>query len=451
MEETAGQSKEQTPATRLPTTVNDIPDNLLNVIFRRLDSHVAAIRAAAVCMRWRRIASTRVIYYAGWNYHVFSTILGHYHVVDPSFTPGPRSQQAPRRRRVVFVPASPSIDARHFTLDFLPSGPGRRSTGEWELVDGQGSILLLANRRRGHFPDLVVCEPISRRYVRVQPFEKTKYSGHCLGVFLGRHGYGGAMCMSNFTLTCVLCDRAAGFADGVSVVTARVYIHQPPGWSRRKYGWSSPRVAGKGALCLWQGADSARFVGRAKGSIFWAIQDDGTVLAAREGSGVLSLFRLPEHVHGELHHRSKTFRFIDDGMGDNLVRVVSMMSDELRVFLKHEHGNGGGGEWVPVRSLRLGEATRGLPGYKECFFGQTPKIVTAGKGYVVLTPAEGTWLFTVELGTLQVEREHSRNRLAGEVYPYELRLPPRVRVCVPRCERGRQGRCCRICQCKQAN
>ncbi|WVZ64525.1 hypothetical protein U9M48_014027 [Paspalum notatum var. saurae] len=433
-ETAARQTKEQTPpaTTRPPTTVNDIPDNLLHDVFRRLGSHVAAIRAAAVCTRWRRIASTRVTYHAGSNNNDFSTVLGHYHVVDPSFTPGQR-----RRRRVVFVPASASIDARHFALDFLPSGPGRRPAGEWELIDGQGSLLLLANRRRrGHFPDLVVCEPTTRRYVRIQPLENAKYSGHCLGVFLSRHGYGGAMGMSNFILTCVLCDHAAGFADGVSVVTARVYIHiyQPPGRSRWKYGWSSPREAGKGALHLRQGADSARFVGRSKGSIFWAIEDDGTVLAVSEGSGALSLFRLPEHVvHGGSHHRSTTFRFVDDVMDNHLVRVLSLTSDELRLFLKQDHGNGGG-EWVLVRSLQLGEVTRGLPGYKECFFGgHTPKIVTAGRGYVVLTPAEGTWLFSVELGTMQVEREHSRNRLAGDVYPYELRLPPRVRVCVPQC------------------
>jgi hypothetical protein len=70
------------------------------------------------------------------------------------------------------------------------------------------------------------------------------------------------------------------------------------------------------------------------------------------------------------------------------------------VFLKKEHNNGGS-DWVHVRTLDLPEATLGLPGYKECFFSQTAKIVTAGKGYVLLTPAEETWLFSVELETMQ--------------------------------------------------
>jgi hypothetical protein len=129
------QTKERTPATKLPTTVNDIPDHLLKLIFRRLDSHVSYLRAAAVCTSWPRIASTRGTKYRDWNHHHFLTILGHYHVADPSLSPGPRSssQAQRRRRRVVFIPASPSIDARHFTLDFLHSGR------PWELVDGCGT------------------------------------------------------------------------------------------------------------------------------------------------------------------------------------------------------------------------------------------------------------------------------------------------------------------------
>ncbi|PUZ70329.1 hypothetical protein GQ55_2G220000 [Panicum hallii var. hallii] len=193
-----------------------------------------------------------------------------------------------------------------------------------------------------------------------------------------------------------------------------------------------------------RGAESAHYAGRSKGYIFWAIEDDGSVLAASEGTEALSHFRLPENVRGS-YHRS-TFRFIDDG-ADDLVRVVSLIGDDLRVFVKEEPNNGGS-DWVLVRSLHLPEATLGLQWYKESFFSRGAKIVTADKGYVVLAPAEETWLFSIELGTMQVEREHYRNRLAGEVYPYELRLQPKVRVCVLYCKRGRDGPCYDICKCK---
>jgi hypothetical protein len=169
---------------------------------------------------------------------------------------------------------------------------------------------------------------------------------------------------------------------------------------------------------------------------------------------VLSHFRLPEHVRGggSRHRSTSTFRFVDDGTdnNDNLVRVVSLVGKELRVFLKleQEHDNGGGINWVPVWNLNLREAAHGLPAFKECFFSHTAKIVTAGEGYVVLTPAEETWLFSVELRSMQVDHGHIRNRLAGEVYPYKLWLRPTVRACVFSCKRGRDGLCYNICRCK---
>jgi hypothetical protein len=452
--ETTRHSKEQTlqASSRSPTTVNDIPDRLLKLIFRRLDSHVAYVRAAAVCTRWRSIVSTRGIFNLSYHTHDFSTTIGHYHVVDPSSSPGRRrwsSREQQPSCRVVFVPAAPSIDARHFALDFLPSCPaGRGRRQRWEVVDGCGSLLLVANQpRRGMFPDLVACEPISRRYVRIQPAEDMKHR-RCLGVFLD--GYRSVTSLCNFSLTCVLSEPSAGIADGVSTVTARVYRHQPPGWSRWKYGWSMPRLATSGSVHL-RGVESARYAGRSKGFIFWDIQDDGTAVAAREGSCVLSSFRLPDHVRGASlsHHQSTTFRFVDDGAeNDDLVRVVSLVGEDLRVFLKRDHNDSGAGiDWVPVRSLNLREATRGLPRFKECFFSQTAKVVTAGKGYIVLTPAEETWPFSIELGTMEAEREHIRNRLAGEVYPYRLHLRPRVRACVFSCKRGRWGPCYDICRC----
>jgi hypothetical protein len=100
-----------------------------------------------------------------------------------------------------------------------------------------------------------------------------------------------------------------------------------------------------------RGAESAHYAGRSKGYIFWAIEDDGSVLAASEGTEALSHFRLPENVRGS-YHRS-TFRFIDDG-ADDLVRVVSLIGDDLRVFVKEEPNNGGS-DWVLVRSLHLPE------------------------------------------------------------------------------------------------
>lgn len=42
--------------------------------------------------------------------------------------------------------------------------------------------------------------------------------------------------------------------------------------------------------------------------------------------------------------------------------------------------------------------------------------------YVLLTPREKTWLFSVVLDTMEVEHGHERNKYAGPAYPWEL--PP---------------------------
>ncbi|KAL6592459.1 hypothetical protein ACP70R_049512 [Stipagrostis hirtigluma subsp. patula] len=165
---TTRRKKQTSPAARPPATLDDVPDHLLERVILRLDSHVSLLRAAAVCRRWRRVAACfRVL-----NHRYFFSrrpgthVLGHYHVLDPSYSRLPPSPPGPRR--IVFVPAaSPSggVDACHFSLDFLPRSPKHCSR---ELVDAYGSLLLLASRRRGLFPDLVVCEPISRRHIRNQ-------------------------------------------------------------------------------------------------------------------------------------------------------------------------------------------------------------------------------------------------------------------------------------------
>jgi hypothetical protein len=73
------------------------------------------------------------------------------------------------------------------------------------------------------------------------------------------------------------------------------------------------------------------------------------------------------------------------------------------------------------------EATAGLSGCQESFFEQGANIVPANVEYILLTPqltpTYETWLFSVELETMRVEREHERNKYAGPAYPYELPWP----------------------------
>nr|CAB3456807.1 unnamed protein product [Digitaria exilis] len=386
-----------------PTTVHDVPDHLLDRVLALLHSHDAVVRAAA-----RRLSSTRGLDMC-WYRHKFSTCLGHYHAINDASFPTNQSPKAEQRRRVVFVPASPSINPRHFSLDFLPNAPNGRP---WELIDGSGSLLLLSSQRCGFFPDLIVCEPITRRFVRIHPIPAMKYS-HCIGAFLG-YRYN-VISMSSFRVTCVLHDLADGIAG--HVVTSVAYNHRaPPIPVDRRYrnGWEKKRKdsSTRQSLLLLQGAESACYAGRtcyaSSGSVFWSV----------DGEEEMAL--------------SCPTRFVRSSRGR--VRLLSVAGEELRVYVNGDreyYHVVDPIEWVLEGRLRLPEATRGLPGHKECYFrGAAARIVTSGEDYVVVTPAEETWLFSVDLVSMKVEREHSRNWLPGEVYPYELQTRPKVHACL---------------------
>ncbi|CAN6195549.1 unnamed protein product [Urochloa humidicola] len=360
------------------TTVHDVPDHLLHRMFRLLDTHDSIVRAAAVCTRWRRLLSTRGRDMC-WFRHDFTTCIGHFNAVDPSFSPGPKKNPsaAQRSRRVVFVPASPSISPRHFSLDFLPAGPDGHP---WDLIDGSGNLLLLASHhRRSFFPDLVVCEPISRRFVRIPVVPGMKYH-RCLGAFLD-YRYN-VITLSSFMVTCVLHDHADGMAGGVSKVTARVFNHyvppMPPGHKWRS-GWDVSLAA---CECFHiRGAESARYAGHASGYNFWAIEEDGTVLCHRISPGAFSHFRLPENVQGST---TTTFRFVEN---NRRVVLVSIVGDELRVFANQEYNYYAGATRVgaPEKPAAAGGDPwgAGAQGVLLRPHSQDCQFVTAGRAYEI--------------------------------------------------------------------
>ncbi|KAL6592461.1 hypothetical protein ACP70R_049514 [Stipagrostis hirtigluma subsp. patula] len=363
--------KKQTPATtsRPPTTVHDLPDHLLKRILLLLSSHVSLLRAAAVCKRWRRIAAGYgVADHFFFVRHPRPHVLGHYHVLDPSYSAAPPPPHAQRRRRLRADHAAPHRDPPH---------PGH----EVPQLHRRLPRLQLPRRQLVQLPgDLRAPRALCRDGGRRR---------RCHGLLLQPP-----------CATLPAMEERLGDA-------AQEEPHDPHPW-RRMMALSSPATRRPACSCA---------------SGYQSTSDRGS------------------------YDRS-TFRFVHDGAYHPSVCLVSLIGDELRVFVKPELNHGGGAsEWMLKKSLCLPEVTLGLPGRKESYFGCTAKIVTAGKGYVVLTPAEETWLFSVELRTMRVEREHSRNRLAGAVCPYSLETPPVVRSCVVRCKRPRICRRYHACIC----
>ncbi|KAK1602710.1 hypothetical protein QYE76_007700 [Lolium multiflorum] len=399
-----------------PTGVDHIPDHLLELVLVRVDSSLTLIRAAFACKRWRRIIAD-TSFLARFSSINPAYVLGHYHVVNPSHG----DKLLPDGNYQVFVP-DPSmadvIDRRHFSLDFLPDVNRGSSSLErpesrgrppssWELADSRGSLLLLYRLRTNmigqlFFPDLVVCEPLSRRYQGIgYPPEMRR--NLCFGAFLldgvSVQGTGGCISMSNFRVIIAAFEYDPYGHGGLR---ACVFSGSDGGWSLGQRATGVPLPVPEFSVLT--------FVGRTQWSLYWAIQRDGVLLSLDETTAEFSLAEFPDAVVGMTHERS-TLRIV--GGEDGAVRVIRVIDTDLVVFVQLQ----GNGEWVKENLVRLLEATSGLPGHNEMNFQQPAVIVAANATSVLLTPIRETCFFSVELDTLEVERTHERNKYAGPAYP----------------------------------
>ncbi|CAN6356710.1 unnamed protein product [Urochloa humidicola] len=119
-------------------------DDALDLVLERVDSHVSLIRAAAVCRRWRRAIADAAFLRRYRSLHA-PPVAGEFHNGPWHLgLTGARAGDGP-----VFVPSSPSmVNARHFSLDFLPNG-----AGAWNIGDTRGSLLLMFRKgTRGDAP-----------------------------------------------------------------------------------------------------------------------------------------------------------------------------------------------------------------------------------------------------------------------------------------------------------
>uniref|UniRef100_A0ACD5Y3B9 Uncharacterized protein n=1 Tax=Avena sativa TaxID=4498 RepID=A0ACD5Y3B9_AVESA len=412
-----------------PTGVDHIPDHLLELVLLRVDSSLAIIRAAFTCKRWRRIVAATAFLTRFRSLHP-AHVPGQYHVVDPSY----RDKLRPDGNNQVFVPdptTARAIDRRHFSLDFLPDVVD--ASAPWELADSRGHLLLLYRPRKNgygqlRFPDLVVCDPLSRRYqgIAYPPEMRLQL---CFGVFLldgaAVDETGGCISMSNFRVMVAVYDSTSTLRTSVPVPrpgrACSPAATVDGGWGRaspashsRSLAYSASRGA-RGGLCT----------GR------W--RRDGVVLSLDETTAEFSLVPFPDAVVGMTDELS-TFWVV--GGEDGAVRVVRMVGRDLVVFAQLQ----GSTEWVKETLVRLSEATSGLPGREETDFQQPAVIVAANAKYVLLTPrGETTWLFSVELDTREAERTHERNWYAGAAYKYELPWPPALQACRAADRRSRRS------------
>ncbi|CAL4898287.1 unnamed protein product [Urochloa decumbens] len=327
-------------------------DDALGLVLERVGSHVSLIRAAAVCRRWRRAVADAAFLRRFRSLHA-PPVAGYFHN-GSQYRSSVMGAEAKSRHGPVFVPSSPSlVDARHFSLDFLPNG-----AGSWNVQDSRGSLLQMdrAGIGAGGLPAWLVCEPLTRRYTM---------AGGCIG-------------MSNFRVLYMLyrglAGQAAVFTMGESGFTS---------WSEKSVDYIATRSQFE--CCL----------GHAGGSWFFYFR--GRTLVILDGStGEFSCSQLPITETQDLD--LYCYNFCITVGRDSKPRFFTVFGDSFEVFMRLCSG-----EWVLEKRVMLSEATRSLPGYHPSFFSRSPFVSTLGVGFIILAPrSEPLWTFSVDLETMEV-------------------------------------------------
>ncbi|TKW29533.1 hypothetical protein SEVIR_3G401800v4 [Setaria viridis] len=143
-----------------PAAQPALPDELLEDIFLRLDAAADLARASAACNTFHRVVSARRFLRRFCSLHP-PPVLGFLE----SHQPGPFDPADPPHRS---APAARALDrAADFSFSFLPNP----TPNSWNVCDARDSRVLLYRRasETGAFADLVVCDPLHRRYVQLPP------------------------------------------------------------------------------------------------------------------------------------------------------------------------------------------------------------------------------------------------------------------------------------------
>ncbi|CAN6361568.1 unnamed protein product [Urochloa humidicola] len=365
-------------------------DDALGIVLERVESHVSLILAAAVCRRWRRIISDAGFVRRYRSLHA-PAVAGYY-------------QNGVRRDDgLVFVPLSPSVvDARHFSLDFLPGG-----AGPWTVWDSRASLLLIQGTSRGihahgfTFPNTLVCDPLMRSYTMVPPPPDFGISCDFQSSFLvdgDTDRVGGCIGMSNFRVLCMIKH------DGVMHVAM---FTLGSSWSDKNMDHIAPML-----YCL-------DFLGHAGGSHYYV---NGSILIKLDGStGDFTSSVLPAIEDWDQIDDC----FVAEGRDDK-PRIITLSDSTMKVFARLDSG-----EWALEKSVLLSEATSGLPGYQPSFFNHDQRILIQGTGFVTFYPdVEINWQYSINLQTMEAKlAERDDGRM---LYRCELPWPPALHTCLDR-------------------
>lgn len=406
-------------ASPAAATIHNVSDKLLTLILLRLDSSASLVRAAATCKRWRAIIAGSADFLRLSRALHRPAIAGHYHL---------------DKHPADFVPAAPPPavdflpDGRRFSsLDFLPA-----DNRGWEVADCHGGLLLLRQPEPVVFPDLVVCDPVARRYQGItHPQVRAGYNFADASLLGGQDG---AVSMSSYRIlyrfftgpfrACVFtAGEPGGDWRGLDVLGSGDLDH-----------FTLAHVAGRlddGALCMGLMQSAA------------AILLDNSTLEFSRIDLPTKIVVVPSHPEDDDEEACySNFRVVHSAHTDlrkATTRIVHVRGQELEVFRRHTgDGDNGSCKWVLEHSVaRLSEACRGLPGYPaNKRYDWIVEVVANGAGFVVLSVMDcgRRWLFSVDVETMEMTTVPDRT-FGSATCPYTMPWPPVFVECL-----GNKGR-----------
>ncbi|CAN6204166.1 unnamed protein product [Urochloa humidicola] len=361
-----------------------IPDDIVELILLPLDTLVSLVRAAATCKQWRRVVADAVFRCRYRSLHGPPVIAGTYHNND-------------HKSRPYFIPSqSATVDGRHISLDFLPRHM-------WSVKDSRGSLLLLGRLRMnetGYFSDLVVCEPLTRRYDIIPPLSTSSNYDVMEAFFLVDDSADDEGCdgMSNFRVLCVL--------QGHNKTHAGVFTSGRRSWMEKFL--HSPSLT----------------VGLTTRSIYFYL-GEGKVMSMDLSTAEFSSFvLLPSYVENWDNHvachrmtvitgRDSKPRFV---VGDGLVF-------KIKVYARLQ------GQWVLEKRIDFSNATSGLLRYG---WNLAPvaslSLYRAGSVLIEQSKTSRTTCLRLDIDTVEMEPlpDHRDIRM---VYSIDIPLLPTLRAC----------------------
>ncbi|KAF8736105.1 hypothetical protein HU200_014390 [Digitaria exilis] len=354
-----------------------LPDAILELVFLCLDSPLWLHRAASTCKRWRRII-------AG---DAFRALHGR----RPSFVAGSYYDHGISvRPRFEPSPSAAAIEARHFSLDFLPGN----ATTHWRVKDSRESLLLLYRKDHtiGRW-DLIVCEPLTRRLELISHPKPSICYWNSIAVLLdgdddddddSNKGGGGSSVISMSSFRVLLCLH-----DEVGCIHACMFTSGSSSWRETSIN-KPPKLYA---------------FGFATGRRYWHDRKK-TVVALDQSALKFSSFVLPDDREWGRLIEKVALTIGHDGEART---VVDGKRNVLKIFATQK--GGGDEEWALEKTIQVTAAILGLPQLQWYYLTWQPHEHAGMVG--IRVPGADAMRFYLDMETMKVERFAEAGRQAA--------------------------------------